>query len=244
MAKRGTKNDSRNRRAFPSSAEVISALPLAQVRLLASRAERVSVSSRSVLWEPRQAAAHVLWVRSGVVREEAARVGDGDGLEAVTVRYAARGALVGEDALIAGFYGYRSVVHAEADVLRVPVDLVNEVVRSSPEVLHVLLARATGRARRLSRRLAGVRRPAAARVSEALLELSQVHGVRDSRGTIINIKLTHMDLARWALTSRETASGALNQLKRAGLVLTDGKVVVVVNPDALAVVVQSGSIPR
>jgi len=92
----------------------------------------------------------------------------------------------------------------------------------------------------VSSRLAGVHRPAGARISEALLDLAATHGVRDSRGTIINIRLTHADLARWAVTSRETVSAVLARLRRRGFVLVDGKRVVVVDAEALAAVVGSG----
>lgn len=54
------------------------------------------------------------------------------------------------------------------------------------------------------------------RVRAALELLSKQYGVKDSRGTVINLRLTHKDLARHVSLSRETVSRKLSKLSDAG----------------------------
>ena len=50
------------------------------------------------------------------------------------------------------------------------------------------------------------------RILAVLDNLKDVYGVKDQRGTIINLKLTHKEIASYAAVSRETASRALGKL--------------------------------
>jgi CRP-like cAMP-binding protein len=77
-------------------------------------------------------------------------------------------------------------------------------------------------------------RPAAARLAHVLLELAETFGVRDSRGVIVNVRLTHRDLAGMVGITRETASFAILELRAEGLVESEGKRVVLLDPAALA----------
>jgi CRP/FNR family transcriptional regulator len=66
------------------------------------------------------------------------------------------------------------------------------------------------------------------------LELSDTFGVRDSRGVILNLRLTHRDLASLVGINRETASFAILELRAEGLVQSEGKRLVLLDPEALA----------
>ncbi len=72
-----------------------------------------------------------------------------------------------------------------------------------------------------------------ARLAGLFLELSTDFGVRDSRGTIINLKLTHREMANFIGSTRETVSFALLDMKRDLLIETDGKRVVILDPARL-----------
>lgn len=50
------------------------------------------------------------------------------------------------------------------------------------------------------------------RLCEVLKHLSRLYGVKDQRGTIINLKLTHRELADYASISRETVTRLLTKL--------------------------------
>lgn len=55
------------------------------------------------------------------------------------------------------------------------------------------------------------------RILATLNRLAQTSGVRDKRGIIVNVKLTHMELAEMAGTSRETATRIIIKLQEEGI---------------------------
>jgi CRP-like cAMP-binding protein len=54
------------------------------------------------------------------------------------------------------------------------------------------------------------------RILSTMNRLAQSSGVRDRRGVIINVKITHMELAEMAGTSRETATRIITKLQEEG----------------------------
>jgi len=54
------------------------------------------------------------------------------------------------------------------------------------------------------------------RVRALLGHVAQNHGVKDSRGTIITIKMTHQDIADYSAVSRETVTRILSRLVKDG----------------------------
>jgi CRP/FNR family transcriptional regulator len=68
-----------------------------------------------------------------------------------------------------------------------------------------------------------------ARLAALFLELGDTFGVRDSRGRIVNLKLTHKEIASLIGATRETVSFAILDLRKDGLVLTEGKRVILVD---------------
>ena len=66
------------------------------------------------------------------------------------------------------------------------------------------------------------------RLAGALLELAEKFGVRDARGTMLTIKLTHADLAELVGASRQRTTEQLNELERAGVIARDGRRLILV----------------
>lgn len=58
------------------------------------------------------------------------------------------------------------------------------------------------------------------RVMVALDHLQQLYGVRDDRGVIINLKVTHQLIASYASVSRETVTRTLSKLEKSGEIAT------------------------
>jgi CRP/FNR family transcriptional regulator len=56
------------------------------------------------------------------------------------------------------------------------------------------------------------------RILIVLDHLRELYGVKDDRGVIINMKLTHRLIASYASVSRETATRTLNKLEKSGLI--------------------------
>ena len=72
-----------------------------------------------------------------------------------------------------------------------------------------------------------------ARIRGTLLQLSRKHGVSDSRGIIIDLKITHQELAGMVGTSRETVTRTLARLQQNGIIEIDSRRIILRNPRAL-----------
>jgi CRP-like cAMP-binding protein len=56
------------------------------------------------------------------------------------------------------------------------------------------------------------------RVMSLLERLGELYGVKDDRGTIIDVKLTHQQMASYASVTRETMSRVLRNLEKSGVI--------------------------
>ena len=61
-------------------------------------------------------------------------------------------------------------------------------------------------------------RNVSSRLAILLLSLAEKHGISDSQGIILNIKLAQQELANLIGTARETTSATLNEFKRLGII--------------------------
>jgi CRP/FNR family transcriptional regulator, cyclic AMP receptor protein len=77
---------------------------------------------------------------------------------------------------------------------------------------------------------------AESRIRGGLHELARKHGVPDSRGIIIDLKITHQEMAEMVGTSRETVTRSLAKLKDAGVLQIEGRRIIVLEPKALLAV--------
>ncbi|MFW6066878.1 MAG: Crp/Fnr family transcriptional regulator [Myxococcota bacterium] len=152
----------------------------------------------------------------------------------ITLDYYGPGDAVGEMALVEDTPPIKLLAVEQVEAVRVPLGTARE-----------LMERDGGFARRMAR-LMGDRRlvaekrierlltkPVEARVAHFLLEGSQRYGVPDARGTLIGVKFTHLEIASYVGSTRETVTLILGDFKRAGLILTDHRRVVVTDPDGL-----------
>jgi CRP-like cAMP-binding protein len=71
------------------------------------------------------------------------------------------------------------------------------------------------------------------RIRMCLHELAQKHGIRDAHGTIIDLKITHQDLAEMVGTSRETVTRVLARLQKQDIVEISNRRITVLNQQAL-----------
>jgi CRP/FNR family transcriptional regulator len=74
---------------------------------------------------------------------------------------------------------------------------------------------------------------AEARIRGGILQLSRKHGVSDARGIIIDLKITHQELAEMVGTSRETVTRTLARLQKKGIILMEGRRIILLSPRAL-----------
>jgi CRP/FNR family cyclic AMP-dependent transcriptional regulator len=74
---------------------------------------------------------------------------------------------------------------------------------------------------------------AEARIRGTILDLSRKHGVSDARGIIIDLKITHQELAEMVGTSRETVTRTLARLQAQSIILVEHRRIVLLSPRAL-----------
>jgi CRP/FNR family transcriptional regulator len=72
-----------------------------------------------------------------------------------------------------------------------------------------------------------------ARIRGGVLELARKHGIPDARGVIIDLKITHQELAEMVGTSRETVTRTLARLRDQGILQFDGRRMILLEPKAL-----------
>jgi CRP/FNR family transcriptional regulator len=226
----------RNRVGFLHRCAGLGGLAPDEIERVSARTTVARIGRRGRVWSPGAVAERVVWVRSGVLREQIVESG-----RSVLIGLTGRGGVVGADLAFAYVNGAtpkrRTLVEAHEETVAYAIkahDLA-ELVREIPALAVGLGAVEVERRRRLEQRLPVLLRgPAASRLAHVLLELSDTFGVRDSRGVILNLRLTHRDLASLVGINRETASFAILELRAEGLVQSEGKRLVLLDPEALA----------
>jgi CRP/FNR family transcriptional regulator len=156
-----------------------------------------------------------------------------DGREVVVALLGA-GDLFGEDALL----GQPSAVDARAvgptELAALPLDHVRGVLRHSPSTAEEMLRLVASRLHRTSRALQdSLAGSLPARLSGRLLDLAETHGETGPGGVHIRVPITQDELARMVGASREAVNRTLGGLAAAGLVRTEGRIVVIPDPAAL-----------
>ena len=216
---------------FLRQTPMLADVPERDLDLLEQVAEAQDLRRRHMIWEPGQPASHVCLVRGGIVK--ISKVNE-EGRE-LTLHFFTRDHLFGEFALV-GDAPHDTVAEAYEDTLlvRIPREEFQRVMMRTPALALRLVKLVTERRQRLERRVENLLfRSAHSRLASLFLELSQSFGVRDSRGVIINLKLTHKEIASLVGATRETVSFAILDLRRDGIILTEGKRVVILDEEGM-----------
>jgi CRP/FNR family cyclic AMP-dependent transcriptional regulator len=74
---------------------------------------------------------------------------------------------------------------------------------------------------------------AEARIRMGIYQLAQKHGVQDAHGTIIDLKITHQELAEMVGTSRETVTRVIARLREEGIVEVEQRRMTLLDSQAL-----------
>ena len=74
---------------------------------------------------------------------------------------------------------------------------------------------------------------AEARIRGGIRQLGLKHGVADSRGIIIDLKITHQEIAEMVGTSRETVTRTLARLQKSGIIQMENRRIILLDPRAL-----------
>ncbi|MCA9572815.1 MAG: Crp/Fnr family transcriptional regulator, partial [Myxococcales bacterium] len=197
------------------------------LRTLSLAGELRSVARRAPLWLPDRPMPLVL--RSGIVRE-GVRGGD----PSVTYGFYGRGDLIGVELLFGS--GLRTALEAYEDcvVVDLPLADLRRCLQQDLGLVSGLARWENHRVQALQSQLSVVAHGSAPqRLAATLRRLARRFGVRDSRGTIINLRLTHRELASLIGSTRETVSVTVTQMRDAGLIQVDAKRFVLIDRRAI-----------
>ncbi len=226
----------RSKASYFRSLPLLSGLRKAELDPIVASAQRMSLGRAEAVFRPGDPARHAFWVASGVVKLAIA-VAKGREL---TLHLHGKGQLFGEGALLApdAPRHARASAHESAAVWAVPYEAFAPIL-ALPEYSARLGRLVEDRRRRIERRLALLQRESLCRVAGVLLEIAEEAGVRDSRGVILGMKLTHREIAGLIGSTRETVSFALMDLRRSALVQVEERRLVIVDPNGLRLLAES-----
>lgn len=208
-------------------------LPEHELEALDQMSENIEARRRQFIWEPGNAATTIYLVRTGIVK--LSKVSD-EGRE-LTLHFFTRDNLFGELAVISE-QPHDTVAEAYEDcqLLGIGKDDFNRLLMRTPMLAMRMLRLVGERRQRLENRVENLLfRSAHARLASLFIELALTFGVRDSRGVIINLKLTHKEIASLIGATRETVSFAILDLRKDNLIQTEGKRVILIDEPGLKV---------
>ena len=157
-----------------------------------------------------------------------------DGKE-LTLAYRTEGDFFGEPCLLDG--GPREEM-AEAMDASTTVEIGRELLdnllkidgRASYKFARALIARRKDLETRVEQLIF---KDVGSKLAELLLNLGTEHGIADTRGTVVGLKITHQEMANLIGSTRETVSLTLSQFKRKGLIQTEGRRVILSDLEGL-----------
>jgi len=218
-----------------------SGLPLAERDRLERVSEERDLRKRENLWLSGDPVRHVYLVRSGLLKTS--RVSE-TGHE-LTLHLFQRNELMGETALVLlsdDRRHHETVCETldESTVYSVPAEPFLRALQMHPDLAMLVTRLVADRRRALERRIDSLLfKTAHARLASLFLDLQHRFGVRDARGTILNLKLTHREMASLIGASRETVSFAILDLRKDELILTEDKRVVLLDEERLQALARS-----
>lgn len=210
---------------------ILADLPERELELFDQVSESIEIRRKNSIWEPGAAADTVYFVRSGIVKLSKA---NDEGRE-LTLGFHTRDQVFGELSVVNDVpHDTSAEAYEDSLLLRINKDdFIKVMMRHAP--LAMRMVRLIGeRRQRLEARVENLLfRSAHARLAALFIELAQSFGVRDSRGVIVNLKLTHKEIASLIGATRETVSFAILDLRRDGLIQTEGKRVILTDEPGL-----------
>jgi len=211
--------------------EVLADIPAETLQLLLPNVKIGTYRPRQVIYLPGDRAQGVHFLASGRIKVSKVTR---DGKE-LTLAYRTEGDFFGEPCLLDG--GPREEM-AEAMDASVTVEVERELL---DQALHTdgVAAYKFARALILRRKDLETRveqlifKDVGSKLAELLLTLGHEHGIADERGLVVGLKITHQEMANLIGSTRETVSLTLSQFKRKGLIQTEGRKVILADPEGL-----------
>ncbi|MDQ7819230.1 MAG: Crp/Fnr family transcriptional regulator [Armatimonadota bacterium] len=202
----------------------------AELRRLGERATLREFGRGSVILHPDEPQERVYVIKEG--RVKISRYSP-DGREQI-LALLGPGDIFGELALV----GEAEPVHAEAFehtlLCALSRDDMAALLRRHPELMLHVLRTLADRLRVAEEEIADlVFRTVPGRLAALLLRLAEASGHRHGGRLRLALRLTHQDIASMIGATRETVTATLSRLRAAGLIATEGRRIVVLDPEGL-----------
>ena len=193
--------------------------------------ETLELRKRKSLWVPGSPANRIYFVRTGILKISKLSQSGRD----LTLHQIGRNELCGEFGLVSQEkHSTIAEVFEEAILYATPAASVMEVMRNDRNLGQQITELMAERRRSLEDRIQDLLfKTAHARLAALFLDLRKRFGVRDARGIIINLKITHREMASLIGSSRETVSFALLDMRKEELILAEDKRVILIDEPGL-----------
>ena len=152
----------------------------------------------------------------------------------MSLGYYGRGEIVGIRALATEGGTEELIALEDMEIIRVPVEAMRRVSLMEPEMaLHLLKIMAERRLETEKRLEAFLTSTVESRVATFIARLARDHGTPHSDGTLLDLRLTHHDIADYVGATRETVTVVLASLRKKGAIDFERRKIVVKNNDLL-----------
>jgi CRP/FNR family transcriptional regulator, cyclic AMP receptor protein len=110
----------------------------------------------------------------------------------------------------------------------------NNLLMHNEKIIHQIIQVLCGRLRQVWGQIQSLNYSSAdSRIRSGILQLAKRHGVPDARGIIVDLKITHQELAEMVGTSRETVTRTLARLQKLGILIIDARRIIVLDAKSL-----------
>jgi len=210
---------------------VLADVPNEALQVLVAGVAVGSYRPRQVIYLPGDRAQGVHFLASGRIKiSKVTR----DGKE-LTLAYRSEGDFFGEPCLPDGGPREEMAEAMDASVtVEVPRERLDDLLKVDGGAAYKFCRALIARRKDLETRVEQlIFKDVGAKLAELLLNLGHEHGISDERGTVVGLKITHQEMANLIGSTRETVSLTLSQFKRKGLIQTEGRKVILSDPEGL-----------
>ena len=211
--------------------DVLANLPVEALQTLLPNIKVGSFRPRQVIYLPGDRAQGVHFLASGRIKiSKVTR----DGKE-LTLAYRAEGDFFGEPCLLEGDPREEMAEAMDASIaVEVERELVDRMLQTNGVAAYHFARALIVRRKDLETRVEQlIFKDVGSKLAELLLSLGNEHGIADTRGVVVGLKITHQEMANLIGSTRETVSLTLSQFKRKGLIQTEGRRVILSDMEGL-----------
>jgi CRP-like cAMP-binding protein len=211
--------------------DVLAEIPAEALAGLLTNVKVGSYRPRQVIYLPGDRAQGVHFLASGRIKVSKVTR---DGKE-LTLAYRTEGDFFGEPCLMEGGPREEMAEAMDASVtVEIERELLDQLLRTNGLAAYKFARALVARRKDLETRVEQlIFKDVGSKLAELLLSLGHEHGIADERGLVVGLKITHQEMANLIGSTRETVSLTLSQFKRKGLIQTEGRKVILADPEGL-----------